>query len=534
MTPSPLGWVIVVLVVCLVVVLVTVNTYLLIKWQHPEDSNEWMSSKVVIVFGLTIVELVVSGLPLDVANGSGSLGCSYEWGDDSGCARLDMEGYWYAVFGLGLVWLIACIPASLLAYEAVDEHRPWCEAVRTELVIVLGFGVLAGCMYAFLNQFVIPFREYSVSAASTGRIYRVSNVTGGVLAAMGPLEDGYTASWDEAGARLPATFFAYVTGVASWIGWVLFSAWGGVGLAALPLDLIYSYVHRPVPLDAGEVAEYRLQLQARTSELLEITKALITDREDVRRSGGWWRKRKRNAADRLRLNKLKQMVFMLETDIDDFVLCSTDRDKYEPLVYVGRLIAGIVALVHSLLWILHTILYVLVSPPASPFLNAYLLQFDKWYPLFGALACAVFSVYLLFATIKGCFKFGMRFFLLDLHPMKYNATYTNHALFNVALFIICSFPVAQFSTLAFAEYARFSDAATIFYTIENLTFFRIFFANRVFEYLLVICAALSAVYLILCPRDEPASAAKLKASLLHHQALQALNSPSYYPPHNSL
>ena len=79
-------------------------------------------------------------------------------------------------------------------------------------------------------------------------------------------------------------------------------------------------------------------------------------------------------------------------------------------------------------------------------LNAFLIQFDGWFPLGGAVAVAFFSLYLLACAVKGCFKFGMRFLLVNLHPMKYNATYMNSFLFNAALISLCAFPVAQFST----------------------------------------------------------------------------------------
>ena len=32
-------------------VLVIVNVYLMVKWQHPEDRNQWLSAKLAIVLG---------------------------------------------------------------------------------------------------------------------------------------------------------------------------------------------------------------------------------------------------------------------------------------------------------------------------------------------------------------------------------------------------------------------------------------------------------------------------------------------------
>lgn len=539
---SGLGVLILMLVLALVFIMFLVNTYLVVKWQHPDDGNDWMVAKVVVVLGMTIVELVVLGLPLDVNNGSGSLGCSYDWGDDSGCARLDMTAYWSAMFCLVLAWLVVCVPMCIFAYEATDEadrsgsaRAAWCEAIKSELAMLAAFGIVVGCMFAFLNKFEIPFDNYRAPANTTS--LGIFNASEGlsILDSMGDLDD-VSATKSSRAARLPATFFAYATALTSWLGWFFFAIWGGIGLAALPLDLIFSFVHRPSPLGAAEVAEYRLQLAKRTEELVDIGKGLQTERADFvnQNRGSWWQTRKRNAADRIRLNKLKQMVYILETEVEEFVLCSKHRDQYDPLVYVGYLVLGIIALVHSLLWIAHTVLFRLVEPPVTPFLNDYLLQFEKWYPLFGALACILFSVYLLLATVKGCFKFGMRFFLLDIHPMKLNATYMNHMLFNISLFLLCAFPVAQFATLAFAYYSQFTDAATLFFAIERLTFFRLFFDFKIFEFALVAFFGVSTIYLLFSPRDEPASAAKLRATLQRNRGMHSTTATFRNPAHNLL
>ena len=144
----------------------------------------------------------------------------------------------------------------------------------------------------------------------------------------------------------------------------------------------------------------------------------------------------------------------------------------------------------------------LVDPMVDSFLNYYFEQFDSWcgvradilpvgpgfatrfkrttpavrrckneqqrcsygrdrvgarrYPLFAAVACTTFTFYLLCCVVHGCLKFGTRFFLVKIHPMKRNGTYLNSFLFNVCLFVICSFPVATFATDAFAGYARYT------------------------------------------------------------------------------
>ena len=67
----------------LIPILLFLNIYFMIKWQHPDDANNWVTCKLVVVTGSTLVQLVVVGLPLDVANNSGAMGCSYDWGVNS-------------------------------------------------------------------------------------------------------------------------------------------------------------------------------------------------------------------------------------------------------------------------------------------------------------------------------------------------------------------------------------------------------------------------------------------------------------------
>lgn len=109
----------------------------------------------------------------------------------------------------------------------------------------------------------------------------------------------------------------------------------------------------------------------------------------------------------------------------------TDRSlRYNPLAPVVWLSFGIVTALIAVIWIIHMVLYMIVQPSVTPFLNDYFLWFDKWFPLFGVLSVAVFSLYLLAACVKGCFKFGLRLVWFTLHPMKPNGTYMNSFLFN--------------------------------------------------------------------------------------------------------
>jgi len=123
-------------------------------------------------------------------------------------------------------------------------------------------------------------------------------------------------------------------------------------------------------------------------------------------------------------------------------------------------------------------------------------------------------MYLQACVVKGCFKFGVRFFFITLHPMKVNGTYMNSFLFNLGLILLCSLPVVQFSTIAFSDYARFTNVNQIFgVQIKYLQFFSYFWTTNAFIYAILGMAVLSSVYLMCKPRDTPADPMKLKENL---------------------
>ena len=490
---------------------------------------------------------MIIGLPLDVANNGGAKECSYEWGDMAECGGLDMRAYWLSVFGLAIAWVWVFIPTYIFAYEAHDDlgegscRDTFKAAGCSELALLVVFLIIALPMYFSINEVKLPVDAYAGTAlgAEVRTFDAALNMTS--FEFMGHLgaDDAVRAGSSTEHLIFGVNFLDYLAAFFSWVGWFLFAFWGGIGLACLPIDLVLAYVYRPVPMDAREIAEYRLQIQKRTAELIEVGTSLVAERGAFIDGAkqGWWASRKQNAKDQIRVNKFAQMVYILESEVEELDIISGRNQAYEPLMYVFYLVMGVVAAVHSLLWVLHIVLYMLVDPSPTPFLNEYLIQFSGWYPLFGSLACGLFTFYLLAATMKGCLKFGTRFFLVKIHPMKYNGSYLNSFLFNVGLVGICAFPVVQFATAAFADYAQYTDAATRFLVIKHLVFFKSFYDSMAFEYALVSVLGLALLWLFIAPHDVPASTSKLKASLgasTKDRPRDVLNPSSKYTAHNVL
>merc|ERR1712216_336188 len=200
-------------------------------------------------------------------------------------------------------------------------------------------------------------------------------------------------------------------------------------------------------MPADQYAAAIRSISERTTELIDIGEAIQREERagkarsmSIREKYAWKKEQKAT------YNQFKQAVFVIEEDYRDLNFCHKEWNAYNPLIPIGKLILGSVSIVLTLCWILHICLYMLArSPypngtPTSFFLNRYLEWGSKEiaFSLFGTLSVLMFSMYLLFCVMKGNFKFGMRFFIFELHPMKVGETYMSSFLANVSLILICT------------------------------------------------------------------------------------------------
>jgi LMBR1 domain-containing protein 1 len=460
-----------------------------------------------------------------------------------------MNGLWGAIFWMIPIWVFVMIPFMTFYYEADDgmlmagtsvnlapkkKSRVF-SALCYELVVVAFAVAFFGISYKVFATTTIPVMEYtspSLSSLASG---------GPALNAIPPISrpgtnntfrpsdlinlntNEFTAQIVHAAQELhlrvgASTFFG---GLMAWIGWFLFAIFGGIGLAALPLDLILAYRYRPRHLDASEYAECQTSLRARVNELVEIGELIKIEREERAQAGlvgGAWsldgEKRRAYKEEQAAVIQFKQAVYLLEEDVEAFQDCTDNYENANPLTPYIALVLGSCSLIVSFFWCLHIIIYVFPSPPIAPFLNAYFKWYDKWFPLFGVLSVAVFTSYLLFAALKGCFKFGIRFLFFQVHPMKVGKTYMSSFLFNIALVLLCALPVVQFCQAAFADYAAFSNIRQMFgVQVQGLKFFGWFWRSKIFVYIFLIMFLLTSIYLWGKPRDQSMNAQELRDRL---------------------
>jgi LMBR1 domain-containing protein 1 len=434
--------------------------------------------------------------------------------------------FWDIIYWLIPAWVFILIPFCIFYYEADDGMlmagtsigaKPKSrlrEALCYETFVVVIFGLIFVLTYFFLNTSSIPVRDWTGPDFSAAPLYSITeeyNATfsASQLANMGE-KDVTILNANTVNPQLttmdisinPATFYA---GLMAWMGWFLFACFGGIGMAALPLDLILAFVNRPHHMDAVEFAEAQRMLRDRVNELVNVGELLKLEREENAQKYekmGWREKRKALAEEKKTWIQFKQAVYLMEEDAEEFANCTENYRNYNPLIPVFSLLAGICALIISLCWVLQIILYMLPNPPVTPFLNDYFRWFETWFNLFGVLSVAIFSFYLLICAVKGCFKFGLRFLFFQVHPMKLNKTYMSSFLFNIGLVLLCALPVVQFSSSAFQDYARYTIVSQTFNVqLYYLKFFGWFWRSKVFEYALLVILLLTCIYLGCKPRD---------------------------------
>lgn len=546
------------------ILLLIVAIYLLVYYQHPDDHNEAYFPKIVVIIGIMLAGATCLLLPLDVANNEGYAGC--DGYNTKLCGGLNMELFWNIFFWLIPIWVFFMIPFSSFYYEADDgmlmagtvvdpnpvrKSRLLSALAWTSCVVVV-FAIIYAITYVLGSEACIPVTELTgadlllsttLGADKRGVVFvniPMTNSSDGELLPFS--EDQLTEMdsnlYDEAYSTTVSdngivelimqvsisTFFAALM---AWLGWFLFSIFGGIGMSSMPLDLLLVFKNRPRYMDAVEFAEAQKSLRDRVNELVDIGELIKIERDanpDMGNVGGFRNymiaeKRKEARNERQALLEFKQAVYLLEQDVDEFKACTQDYNNYNPLKPYISLFLGICSVIISVVWLIHIIAYVFPKSPWTPFLNNYFAWFDKWFSLFGVISVAIFTIYLLFSAVTGCFKFGLRVACIQLHPMILGKTYMSSFLFNTGLVLLCALPVAQFAAQSFSDYARYTTINQIFNVqIDNLVFFGFWFTKKVFVYILVSFMFLTCIYLCIRPKDNAPNGVSLRDKLRSRQA----------------
>ena len=251
-------------------------------------------------------------------------------------------------------------------------------------------------------------------------------------------------------------------------------------MVTLPVDSLLSFAGRPqATITKTQYMQQAKRLAVRAKEIKEVATDLRREEQTQGKSRQW----------RKKLKKVNQSLVLLEeahTKLNQVYPQGENAESVWIMTVFGywlQLVLGFVTTFTSLLLIVHIILYILLDPPESSFLNDFFIDLDKAFPLFGTAAFAIFCFYMIAITVKGCAKFGLNLLVISVHPMRVGNTLMSSFLFNVALILLATQAVIQFCAQAFAVYAEQTDVQGIFGNeIEHLWGLKYLYTENVFIY----------------------------------------------------
>jgi LMBR1 domain-containing protein 1 len=465
-------------------------------YEMPEDAMNVAAlfPKLVFLCSMTLAGFVTILLPLDVRQEkSTGTGLTYSWS---------------TVYIMIIVFVSVLIPLAMMIYEAAgDEAVSLGQSIPFLMLKLLSFGIffglIIGFMYAYYNLAKVPIRAYSCTSTTNTTLWDMTQ-TGGTN------ESSACYSWRQTYLSMKLRLDVYLIAVTSFVGWFLFIFFGGVGLSALPIDLIVAFADRPKKTDLATYTKKKQEIGEQARSLSVLGKELIEKERSLRIKSGWGVYRQKTAVS-TEFNKYKQSVFLLEVEYRKLEIALKNRGVH-PLIAAFTLITGLICFGVSVTWWLHILLYMLIpstSYPGQPFayfLNTALIAMDTDSGYIGSFfVFSFFCLYLLCCTVKGAFKVGMRIFIVPMYPMVLKDTPISSMLFNAIIVLLSAAALAQFSYMAFADYAAMSTAQVVFSAqIQYLNFYKWFFGNSVFVYAFLCWSLFCFMVILVWPREKAA------------------------------
>ena len=487
----------IIMILIITVVLLITNIYILIYFSHPEDKESiigWVL-KVIVLLGLTLAWCQVLMVPLDVSNNRTFGG------------GINMKLFWFIIFIITLVYIFIIFPISSSLYETQDDWTA-CEKIKHSLcffiIMIIFFIAITGILYATIGKTSIPIKkiEYDHNC-DLGKIVFDSDKK----ISIPDIKCGIKR--DDESLELNVNIIIYAMAVLTFISWIIFALFGGIGLASVPLDFFVSFKSRPRIITNDSIRDRKKILFDEIVELRKMGDQLKELEDKGAAKKFFWSKEKREY-NRLK-NEFTSRFSLAKKEFDILNKNNYIGENCAAVFYYLLIPLGILSTILSLLWLIQFICsYFYIHKdgrPGYPFLSLMLIYFqDHDISFLSFFFFSLLTLYLLFCVLKGNFQFGVRIFCCwAVHPMEKGKTYMNSFLFNISLVLLGSMAVTQFVSDCLCDYVAFTDIDALFNTlIKNLIFFKYFYRNHVFQYIFFGIFVLSFFYMIyqLCKNQK--------------------------------
>ena len=391
------------------IILLIANFYILIYFSHPDDRSScsgWFL-KILVLIGLTLAWFQVLLLPLDVNNirtfGSG----------------LNMKVLWYILFISIMVYVLILFPISSSYYET-DEDWSCGEKITHSLswflVYIIFFGGLSLVLYFTIGKAEIPIN--SITCNYNDFIITPSNID---ISKLNNITKICNISEDKF-LEIKVSFIVYAIAILSFVSWIVFSFFGGIGLAAVPLDFFYDFCTRPKSM-IGTNLKKRKKILFRELEELKLLGNELTEMEQRGANHRCFIFGERRRYD----NKKHEYVARYALAEEEFHIVNASiesklKNNCVVLCYYCLIPFGVISSIFTVLWLIQfccSYFYIKNGRPGYPFLSYLLIFFqDESVSFLSFFIFALLCLYLLFCLIKGNFKFGVRILCCwSIHPI---------------------------------------------------------------------------------------------------------------------
>ncbi|KAL0333199.1 UNVERIFIED_CONTAM: LIMR family protein [Sesamum angustifolium] len=211
----------------------------------PDDANQAYFPKFVVVLGLSIAAISILMLPADVANRQA---CRHAIYNGACSLTLPMKDLWLAIYIVDAVLVFFVIPFAMFYYEG-DQDKSVGKRLKSALIWVILTAVvcalLLGILYGLVGKVDFTVRHLSSSTTNFPSSWDFSNSQQCIGNGAKQCSAYSANASSETTWTMRSTFPEYVVALATIVGSVLFTIFGGVGIACLPLGLIFSFIRRP-------------------------------------------------------------------------------------------------------------------------------------------------------------------------------------------------------------------------------------------------------------------------------------------------
>ncbi len=502
-----LNWFMIIVVSVVAVLTIVFSTYLMVLYQHPEDHNQAWFPKIVVVFGMTIAIYTVLMFPLDVTN---SQVCDLTLPLVDCSTTFPMDILWQVVYIANMVTVFVLVPFSVFYYEGDSEWNAgkkllsatlWTLAIVIIVVVIIGIPYILAGFANYTVQIAISGVE-SVSKLAPGQL--VPDQFSSCIRVLDRPDLGVNACQASdafsGNIKVRVSLIIYAMSLIATVGWILFLLFGAIGMVALPLDWIRQFISRPrTTITNKQYVERAKDLAHRAKDIQYVANGLKKEKKERGRSRKW----------RKNYSALQNQVTVLEEDNEQLerVFPQGEDPAYSwaitVMMYWVKLFVGVLALAVSITWVLQIILYMLIDPPVTPFLNTAFIDANNVFPLFGTILFGIFVFYLQGTVLKGNFKFGLNIFIFRVHPIKKGATVMSSFLFNVALVLLATTATIQFAASAFALYASNTEILKIFgNTLTNIEGIKYIYTENIYIYCYLAVMLISLLVILLRGPDQ--------------------------------